>query len=170
MLDERLEARTKAEMALAQIAAGQYEAAKQALREAILNGLEYTAERIHGALTEAAQSHPEIGEIEPLPPQFQGMGGGGRLLRVTATHGEGIGFGVFGNAAFEVTGATCDLALVEVTVGDKKLEGGRTTYQVQIVADPTDRIGMHQGIVTITTNDPNQPEVKLPVAVDVRKP
>lgn len=168
VLTEPLASRTKGEMALAQVTAGHYQEAKAALHEAIQDGPQWLAESIYGALAEAKQAHPEVGEIEALPPRFRGCGGPSELVRVVAGEKAGIGLPVYGNAAFEITGATCDLPFVEVTLGERKLEHGQAIYQLQITATgPADKLGMHQATVTLTTNAPNQPEVKVPVMVQV---
>jgi hypothetical protein len=69
-----------------------------------------------------------------------------------------------------VSGASCDLPLIEAVVMQSKLEERGTSQEVQLSVGPRAKMGTYQGAVIIHTNDADNPTVEVSLSVEVVSP
>ncbi len=173
--------RIKVSLGFALTATEQFGPATDILRELVQEGPEWAAEAVQVALLKAALEHPEIGEVELLPPRFKKTLPQEHGLLSASGHSSiviGVGFLeptstsviVIGNANLKITGTSCDLPFVKLLVGESELRYRTREHSVQITVKPTEQVGQHEGIMTIDTNDPAAPRIEVPISVTVRNP
>ncbi|NLO74320.1 MAG: hypothetical protein GX100_09480, partial [candidate division WS1 bacterium] len=78
---------------------------------------------------------------------------------------------VRGNVTLLVTGASCDLPDSSVSIGEKvRADGTGYLREVLVSAPGFDKVGVHQGTLAVSTNDPERREVTLTLRYAVTEP
>jgi len=156
-------------------ALGQIQRTATMLRETIQQSSpeDWIAEMAEQELIKLAQDHPEIGEVELLPPKFKRIEP--NRLSVKMRAGEQITREVTltGNPAFRVTAAHCELSWVNAALGERKLgEPGLwgSRYEVQLSLGPNSGPGQYESALMIETNDTQNARIQVPLTVDVLSP
>lgn len=140
------------------------------LREIIAEGPEWLAEAAQIELLKLAQAHPELGEVEILPPRFRQLWPEELTLRLPVGAAITPTITVAGNSTFWVTGASCELPWVNADVGERKLDERGSTQRVLLSLDPPEKPGSYDTTLVIQTNDPQRATIQVSLSLEVLSP
>ena len=151
---------------------GQINEAADMLRGAIRGGSESSAETAQPGLLKLAQDHPDIGEVEILPPKLKRVWPEKIAVRLRAGEEANRIVIITGNSSFHVTIAGCEVPWLRAAIGERQLGEGRAraSYQVELSLGPADKVASYESPLLIQTNDPAKPTVQVPIAIEVTSP
>ncbi len=149
-----------------------YEEAAAMLREAIhLAPPEaWIAAKAQWELTQLAQTHPIIREVEILPARFERVSPTGLSLTLRAADDTTRIVGIQGNTTFRVTKIRGELPWVTGKVVYTELSMGLSLYEIQVSFGPVHETGSFNTVLIIETNDADNAAVRVPLTVDVFSP
>jgi len=130
----------------------------------------WVAESAQIKLLKLAQAHPELGEVEILPPRFRQLWPEELTLRLPVGAAITPTITVAGNSTFWVTGASCELPWVKVEVGERKLDERGSTQRVLLSLDPPEKPGSYDTTLVIQTNDPQRATLQVSLSLEVLSP